>query len=238
MKLLAIIPARRDSREIPNKNAVMVGSKPLIHWTIECALSAPSVERVLVTTDSRELVDLAIESGAEAPFLRPPELARDDTPGIEPIIHAITWLADHEALRPEYIVVLQPTSPLRSPDDIEGAFDLARERDADAVVSVVSARQHPLWMKNLEPDGRMTDFIPQANIPYRRQDLPEVYALNGAIYLGRTEIIVNKRSWYTEKTYGFVMPPERSLDVDTKWDLDLAGMLLRVKRGDDPDADR
>jgi len=238
MKLLAVIPAKSGSRGIPNKNATLIAGKPLIQWTIECALAAPSVDRVLVTTDSPELADLAVRNGADAPFLRPPELARDDTPGIDPVIHVIKWLRKHESLFPEYVVALQPTSPLREPEDIEGVLKLALEKDADAVVSVVTVNQHPLWMKTIDPDGLMRNFMPEKEMPFRRQDLPDLYTLNGAIYLGRAEVVLTAGGWYTERTYGYVMPPEKSIDVDTPWDLNLADLLLRKRNGDGAGADR
>jgi N-acylneuraminate cytidylyltransferase/CMP-N,N'-diacetyllegionaminic acid synthase len=226
MRLLAIIPARKGSRGIPDKNIAVVGGKPLISWTVECALASASIERVLVTTDSKEIADIAVEAGADVPFMRPPELARDDTPGIEPILHAVKWIKDNEGPIPRYVVVLQPTSPLRAPEDVEAALDLAVRKDADAVVSVVTAERHPYWMKTLEPDGRMSNFISGKEIPFRRQDLPDVYALNGAIYLAKTEFLFREGGWYSDETYGYIMPVERSLDVDTPWDLDLADMML------------
>ncbi len=226
MNLLAIIPARKGSRGIPDKNIKIVGRKPLINWTIECALASPSVDRVLVTTDSKIIANVAVEAGAEVPFMRPAELARNDTPGIDPILHAVKWVRDNEGLTPRYVVVLQPTSPLRTPDDIEAALALAVRKDGNAVVSVVSTEQHPYWMKTLEPDGKMTNFISGKEIPFRRQDLPDVYSLNGAIYLARTEFLLREGGWYSDETYGYVMPMERSLDVDSPWDLDVADMAL------------
>jgi CMP-N,N'-diacetyllegionaminic acid synthase len=226
MNLLAIIPARKGSRGTPDKNIAVVGGKPLVRWTVECALASPSIERVLVTTDSKEIASIAVEAGADVPFMRPPELGRDDTPGIEPILHAVKWIRDNEGLTPRYVVVLQPTSPLRAPEDIEAALALAVRRDGDAVVSVVTAERHPYWMKTLEPDGRMSNFMSGKEIPFRRQDLPDVYALNGAIYLARTEFLLRKGGWYSADTYGYVMPVDRSLDVDTPWDLNLADLVL------------
>jgi len=226
MNLLAIIPARKGSRGIPDKNIKIVGRKPLINWTIECALASPSVDRVLVTTDSKIIANVAVEAGAEVPFMRPAELARNDTPGIDPILHAVKWVRDNEGLTPRYVVVLQPTSPLRTPDDIEAALALAVRKDGNAVVSVVSTERHPYWMKTLEPDGKMTNFISGKEIPFRRQDLPDVYSLNGAIYLARTEFLLREGGWYSDETYGYVMPMERSLDVDSPWDLDVADMAL------------
>ncbi len=226
MNLLAIIPARMGSKGIRDKNLASVGGKPLIAWSIQCALASLSVERVIVTTDSKAIAAMAVELGAESPFLRPPELASDDTPGIAPVLHALQWIRDNEGGLPLYSIVLQPTSPLRAPEDIDGAMELAGKREADAVVSVVSTERHPCWMKTLDSTGRMNNFMPGREVPFRRQDLPDVYALNGAIYLARSEFLLREEGWYSENTYGYVMPVERSLDVDTPWDLELADMLL------------
>lgn len=233
MKISAIIPARSGSQSIPNKNIATVADKPLIAWTIEASKSAPSIDRVIVSTDSRKIADIGEKYGAEIPFLRPPELAQDDTPGIEPIIHAVNWLENHDNYRPDYVICLQPTSPLRNSGDIEAAVRLAIDKEADAVVSLTFPEHHPYWMKKIDSEGRMNDFF-QTDKPYpRRQELPPAYALNGAIYLARRDILLKQGSWYTESTYAYIMPPERSIDVDSSWHLSLAELLLRERSNDE-----
>lgn len=211
----------------------MVGGKPLIAWTIEAARGAKSVERVVVTTDCPGIVEVSRRHGAEVPFMRPAELATDDAPGILPAIHAVEWLEENENYQPDYVAYLQPTSPLRTAEDIDNAMRLAEEKRADGVVSVTEAGQHPLWMKTIDAEGRMADFLPQRQEVVRRQDLPPVYGLNGAIYLVRRDVLLTQRTFYNDRTFPYVMPSERSLDIDTPWDLFLVGLILDHRRRDE-----
>jgi len=230
MSVLAIIPARGGSKAIPRKNVAAVGGKPLIAWTIEAALSANCIERCIVSTDDEQIAVVAKGAGAEVPFMRPPELAQDDSPSAATVLHALKWLDDNERYEPDFVILLQPTSPARSADDIDHAMRLALEKDADAVVSVCLAKDHPYWVKEMKPDGLLQDFVRPPKPVTRRQDLPPAYVLNGAIYLGRRSVWLETGSCYTEKTYGYVMPVERSLDIDTPWDLHVAGMILKGER--------
>ncbi|MGB6064907.1 MAG: acylneuraminate cytidylyltransferase family protein [Desulfomonilaceae bacterium] len=223
----AIIPARSGSKGIPGKNLRPVAGKPLIAWTVEAALAATLLDRVIVSTESSQIVEVALRYGAEAPFMRPENLAQDDTPGVAPVLHAAEWLEENQGYRPDLIMLLQPTSPLRISEDIDNAIALAVKRKADAVVSVTLAGAHPFWMKRIHYDGRMTDFIKLDRPIDRRQDLPPLYVLNGAIYLARYEVLMEWKTFDTDNTFSFVMPPERSLDVDTPWDLYLADLVLK-----------
>lgn len=229
-RVLAVVPARGGSKSIPRKNLAPLAGRPMIVYTIEPAIAANCISRLVVTTDSPEIAEVARNHGAEVPFLRPIELARDDTPGIDPILHAVRWLEEHEGYRADYVMVLQPTSPFRTPEDIRGALRLAEARRADAVVTVSLADHHPYWMKRLDESGRLQSFI-SLDRPYtRRQDMPPAYALNGAIYLARWAALLSKRTFYTENTYAYVMPQERSLDVDSPWDLYLADLVMRHRK--------
>ena len=226
-EVLAIVPARAGSKSVPLKNIAQVGNKPLIAYTIAAALGAEGVDRVIVSTNSHRIARIATSFGAEVPFLRPRRFAKDDTPGFLPIFHAIQWLEEHEGYRPDYVMCLQPTSPLRTSEDIESAIHLAKEKNADSVVSVTPAKHHPYWMKFVDSEGRASDFAPLVRPISRRQGLPLVYAVNGAIYLARRDVLIGRRTWYTECTYAYIMPEERSLDIDTPWDLNVADLVLR-----------
>jgi CMP-N,N'-diacetyllegionaminic acid synthase len=225
--VLGLVPARGGSKSILNKNIALVAGKPLIAYTIEAARAAPSVSRLVVSTDSPEIAAVARTHGAEVPFLRPSELAQDDTPGIAPVLHAVRWLEEEQSYRPDYVVLLQPTSPLRAPGDIEAAMELAREREADAVVSVCPARDHPSWMKRIDACGRLADFGASGEAYTRRQDLPPAYALNGAVYVARRGVLLELQTFYTARTHAYIMPLERSLDIDTPWDMYLAELILK-----------
>ena len=223
-----IIPARGGSKGIPRKNVALVGGRPLLFWTTSEARKCRSLDRVIVSTEDNEIADLARSLGAEVPFSRPAGLAQDETPGIAPIIHATEWLEEHEGYRPEYVVALQPTSPLRSADDITSALKLAEEKDADAVVSVTPAHNHPYLAKRVLNDGRIQEFIPQERRYGGRQEFPPVYTLNGAIYLVKRSVLLQEGTFYTDRTFAYVMPPERSIDIDDPWDLHLADLTLRA----------
>jgi N-acylneuraminate cytidylyltransferase/CMP-N,N'-diacetyllegionaminic acid synthase len=232
MKLLAIIPARGGSKGIPHKNIAPVGGKPLIAWTIEAALTSGFVERCVVSTDDEQIAVAAMNVGADVPFLRPEKLARDDTPGIEPVLHAVQWLDEHEGYQPDYVMLLQPTSPLRSAKDIKAAIDLADVNNADSVISICEVSYHPYWTMRLSEDCTLVNFL-EMNLDSlldkypRRQDLPPAYAENGAIYLVRRSVLLEHRSLYGKRMYGYVMPSERSLDLDSPWDLHLAELILK-----------
>lgn len=227
--VLALITARGGSKGIPRKNIVPLAGKPLIAWTIEAARKSPSVDRVVVSTDDPGIAEIARQCGAETPFLRPAELARDDSSHIDTVIHGVRWLGEQQGYTPDYVLLLQPTSPLRTSDDIDAAVALAIAKRADAVVSVCLSPAHPYLMRRVEADGKLREYEPRPSGYLRRQVLPPVYVENGAIYLADREALLRDRSWYSNNTYAYIMPAERSIDVDTMWDLKLAAWLLTEK---------
>lgn len=231
MPILAIIPARGGSKGIPDKNIAVVAGQPLIAWTIAAARAATAIDRVVVSTDSPRIAEIAVAKGAEVPFLRPAALAGDHAPGMAVILHALGWLAEHDGRRPDVVMCLQPTSPLRTAQDIDAAAAVLTQPHTDAVVSVTAAEHHPAWMKQIDPSGRLVDFGGSA-APVRRQDLPPAYALNGAIYMARRPLLEETGDWYGGTTRAYVMPAERSLDIDTPWHLHLADLLLRERSGE------
>jgi CMP-N,N'-diacetyllegionaminic acid synthase len=226
---MAIIPARGGSRGVPGKNIHPVAGRPLLAWTIDAARDARAITRVIVSTENAEIAEIARQHGAEVPMMRPAELARDDTPTVDAIVHAVDWLQDHERYCPDYVSVLQPTSPLRTAADIDAAMTILRARSAAAVVGVCLAPHHPHWMKRVDGDGAISSLFEfDESLP--RQKLPPVYVLNGALYLVRRDVLTERRSLYAEKTHAYVMPIERSLDIDTAWDLQVADLVLSARR--------
>lgn len=224
--LLFLVPARGGSKGVPGKNIADVGGRPLIAWSIDAGRGAHHRGRVIVSTDSAEIAEIARRHGAEVPFLRPAELAGDDAPSLDMALHSLQWLEANENYRPDYLVLLQPTSPLRESVDVDAAIEMAVLRNADAVVSVSPASCHPYWTRMLGSDGQLQEFMHPPIPAGRRQDLPEVFGLNGAIYLIKPEVLAAKRTWYPQGAYGYVMPPERALDIDTPWDLHLADLIM------------
>lgn len=219
---LAIIPARGGSKGIPRKNLRLVAGKPLLAWTVEAAKKSRYIDRLILSSEDAEIIAAARSLGCEVPFVRPAELARDDTPGIEPVLHALQVLSE----KYDYVVLLQPTSPLRRAEDIDGCIAHCVDQRALACVSVTEPAHHPYWMYQLAQDGYLKPFLLREKVPARRQDLPPVYALNGAVYVARCDWLQEKRTFLSEETTAFVMPPERSVDVDSVYDLMLAEFLL------------
>lgn len=227
-RVVAVVPARGGSKSIPRKNLAATAGKPLLVWTLEVAHGCPIVDRVVLSTEDEEIARVGLAHGAEVPFRRPAELAGDDTPGMAVVEHALLWLQERERYRPDYVLSLQPTSPLRTRKDVEEAFAISQREEADAVVSVTRVREHPAWMKTVDAKGRLADAF-ELPVPSTRQELPAFHVLNGAIYLATVDVVLSRKTWYTDRTYAYVMPPERSIDIDTMWDLRVAEMILRER---------
>ena len=219
MKILGIIPARIGSKGIPQKNIKNFNGKPLISWTIETALKCPLISETIVSTESQEIADIAKCYGARVPFMRPNELAKDTTSGIEPVLHAIQQLPEYD-----WILLLQPTSPLRTPDDICGIINLVKDKNASSAVSVSEAINHPYWTYSLD-DGKLINLC-KNETKLHRQDLPRAYNLNGALYLVSRSFLETKRTLTDKSTLAYVMPRHRSVDIDDMDDWDFAEYLI------------
>lgn len=227
--ILALIPARGGSKGIPKKNIRPLAGKPLINYTIEAALQSRYQIRVVVSTDDEEIAKIARAAGAEVPFLRPAELAQDETPTFPVVQHALQWLEQHEAYQPKLVVLLQPTSPLRRPEHIDRALELILSSEADSVVSLCEAEHSPYWMKKVDAEGRVSPFISIEEEYTRRQDLPKVYRLNGAIFVTRSEVIMRKNRLLGDDTRAYIMEQDDSIDIDTELDFKLAELLIKER---------
>jgi CMP-N,N'-diacetyllegionaminic acid synthase len=219
--VLAVIPARGGSKGVPRKNVRLLGGKPLIAWTIEAAARSAHIDRMITTTEDAEILSVAREFGCEIPFVRPAELAADNTPGMAPIRHALNQLTGYD-----YVVVLQPTSPLRNTADIDGCISRCSELNADACVSMEVATTPPQWLYIKREGFFVESFLQGAQANVRRQEIPEVYGLNGAVYVARTRWIDSGHSFLDGKVACYEMPPERSLDVDTEWDWHVLSQIV------------
>ncbi|MCH8042455.1 MAG: acylneuraminate cytidylyltransferase family protein [Planctomycetes bacterium] len=229
--VLSVITARGGSKGIPKKNIAPLGGRPLIAWSIEASLSASLVSRTIVSTDDEEIAAVAAEWGAEVPFMRPAELSGDTAPHDATVLHAAQWHIEDTGSRPDYVLLLQPTSPFRTPADIDAAVRLAIETGADSVVGVQQALSHPMLTKRIDERGRLHAFGVAADGYARRQDLPPAHITNGAIYLARGEVLFERRSLQGEHVVAYEMPAERSLDIDTPWDLHVANLIVRDREG-------
>jgi N-acylneuraminate cytidylyltransferase/CMP-N,N'-diacetyllegionaminic acid synthase len=221
LKTFALIPARGGSKGIPRKNVKLIAGKPLIVWTIEAALRSSMLDAVVVSTDDAEIAEVARRAGAQVPFMRPAELAQDQTPGLDPVLHALDQLPQYDS-----VLLLQPTSPLRTTEDIDACLQLAIERQAPSVVSVTEAETHPYWTYRVN-EGRALERMIDAAPVARRQDLPEVVAINGALYFADASWLRRSHSLVSAETLAYVMTRERSVDLDTPLDWKLAELLLK-----------
>ncbi len=212
--VLALITARGGSKGLPGKNIAPVLGRPLIDFSIAAARAARGIDRVVLSTDDESIAAVARSAGCEVPFMRPAHLATDRASSMDVVLHALDTLPAFDL-----VVLLQPTSPARSAQDIEAACALLLRHQASTCVSVTLAEQSPYWMFNLGSDDRLQALIP-APAATRRQDLPPTYLLNGAVYVARCEPLRRQRSFVAPDTVAYVMPPERSIDIDTASDLD------------------
>ena len=210
--LVALIPARSGSKGIRNKNIKLFCGKPLIQWSIEAALRSSFVDRVIVSTDSQEYADLALNLGAEVPFLRPAKYAQDDSPSIDMILHALDYIPEAKN-----ILLLQPTSPLRDHKDIESMYNFWKSKPYLSIVSISKSKIHPSWMFELNNDLTINSFTKEIKA-FRRQDLPDIYLINGSMYLASRDFLIKEKSFISPNTLGFIMPKEKSIDIDDEDD--------------------
>ncbi|EGQ7930512.1 TPA: acylneuraminate cytidylyltransferase family protein [Vibrio vulnificus] len=229
MKILAITPARGGSKRLPGKNIKNLNGKPLIQWTIDAALAVPEIARVMVTTDCDEIAEIAKQAGAEVPFIRPPELATDTSSSTDVIRHALDFYrAQGEEF--DFVLLLQPTSPIRSADDIRHAIEQLKAHTADAVVSVCPCDHSPLWANTLPDDRSMADFIRHEVSQLRSQDLPDYYRINGAIYLTKVSRFYQENSLFlSSNIFAYVMDNESSVDIDHELDFLIAETVLKYR---------
>lgn len=225
---VAIIPARAGSKRLPGKNMRPLSGKPLIQWSIEVAFQSGCFDEVIITSDSDEILSLAHSLNCYC-VRRPPELATDASPTFQAILHAIEAFEQDKNQSVSHIMLLQPTSPLRSVTDIKHAFALKKESGADSLISVCEMEHSPLWSNTLDTEGRMDDFLRAEIINKRSQDLPTYYRLNGAIYLTEADRIKEHNGFFMPNSRALIMPGERSVDVDTILDFKIAESILNAK---------
>lgn len=216
MNITALITARGGSKGLPRKNMNTFCGKPLIQWSIELAQKSPLINRVIVSTDSQEIADLSNRLGAEVPFLRPASLASDRSPVIDTILHLLDRLPEIE-----YLILLQPTSPLRNLTDIKNAVEIEKLYKSNSVVTLVEHDKHPSLMFSLDNSLKLKPFQKEHNLT-NRQSYEKVYLLNGAIYLVKRSFVIKNKKLINAETIASIMPKERSIDIDNIDDWNLA----------------
>ncbi|MGI9316593.1 MAG: cytidylyltransferase domain-containing protein [bacterium] len=223
-QFVAIIPARKGSKRLPGKNLLPLSGKPLIEWTINAALEAGLFDQIIVTSDDQDILTKAKSSGVIS-ILRPKELASDTATTVDTVLHALDS-ALPSGNSSNRFMLLQPTSPLRTADDIVQASEIMYDADSDSVISVCPAEHPPQWYGKLGVNGSMTSFLQYDPVHMRSQDLGGYYRLNGAIYCANTIEFRSKKSFFLPNSHAYVMPIERSVDIDSEFDLFIAEAIL------------
>jgi CMP-N,N'-diacetyllegionaminic acid synthase len=225
MNILAIIPARGGSKGIPGKNIKLLAEKPLIVYSIEAAIKSKYVNKTVVSTDNDEIGRISKKYGAEV-IKRPNELAQDDSPTIDAVIHVLTTL-ERKGYLADILVLLQPTSPLRTQEDVDNAINLfIKNKDkCDSIVSVCEFEHSPYWSLKIEKDYLKPNFG-EEYFNMRRQDLPKLYRPNGSLFISKTASLLKFNSFYGEKILPYIMSEEKSIDIDTDVDFRLAESIM------------
>jgi CMP-N,N'-diacetyllegionaminic acid synthase len=236
MIVLGLITARAGSKGIPHKNVRPLGGRPLIVYTIEAARGAKLLDRVVLSTDDPVAAGIARDLGCEVPFTRPAELAQDDTPHLPVVQHAVNWLASEQGYRPDAILILQPTSPFRRPEQIDAAIRLMKEKGADSVVGVseVPAHLHPTRMLSIDEQGFARLLMSGEPVRKRvtgRKRLTRVWLINGAIYLVRTEALYDPHepNLFGDRVRIYVMDSDTGMNIDEPEDWDVAERSLAAR---------
>lgn len=228
MKILAIIPARSGSKGLKDKNIKLLNGKHLIGYSIEEAIKSNVFEDIIVSTDSEKYAKIAKKYGATVPFLRTEELS-NDTSKVSDVILDIIQKMEELGKKYDCFMLLQPTSPLRTANDIIKSLNLYNDKSANVVISVSEAEHSPLWMNTIDEDLSMSDFIKVVNT--NRQELKKYYRINGAIYLSNIEFYKKTKNFFQEKSFAYIMEKSSSIDIDDIYDFTLAEILLNTIRG-------
>lgn len=226
--ILVIIPARGGSKGIPRKNIKELNGKPLIAYTIEEAKKSQYIDRIVISTEDEEIAAVSKKFGAEIPYLRPKELAQDNSPTVDCVIHMLNWLQQNEEYVPDYICLLQCTSPLRTFKDIDGTIEKMINTGMDGAVSICEAEINPYWT-NIFDGNKLKNFIDEGKKIIRRQDLPKIYNINGSIYVIKIEPLLRKKTFEVENITGYIMNNENSIDIDNEIDFKFAELLIKER---------
>nr|WP_319540027.1 acylneuraminate cytidylyltransferase family protein [uncultured Methanospirillum sp.] len=226
-KILGVITARGGSKRIPRKNIIELCGKPLIYYTIKAAKESKLLHKCIVSSDDDEIIEISKKYGADVPFKRPDYLSTDYTKSVDVLIHAVQYMEEFEHFFPDIIVILEPTSPLRTALDIDLALQIHLDSDADSVVSIIKTDHwHPIRAKKIQ-GKRLVDYCIEENEGVRRQDLPPAYFRNGAFYSVNRDILISQHQIYGNLISYYIMPDTRSIDINTEIDLQLAELLMK-----------
>lgn len=229
--ILGTVCARGGSKGVPRKALRDIGGRSLLQRAIECGLACPSLDRLLVSTDDREIADLAVDAGAELPFIRPPELARDNTPKWEVFRHLVDWVETREGIKVDILVDLDVCVPLRIPDDVSACVGVLEGCGPEVAVTAFEAHRNPYFNMVEETEGGLVRVVKELPAPvHNRQEAPKVYSLSPAVYAVRRSALRTWEHWSKAPLAVHVIPWERAWDIDTEIDLAFVEFLLERRR--------
>lgn len=227
---LGIVPARGGSKGLPGKNIKELCGKPLIAWSIESGLKSKYLDEVIVTTDSKDIANIAKQYGASVPFLRPDVLANDTATSFDAIKHTIEFYKNEMKKEFDYIVLLEPTSPLREARDIDIAIEQLFNSNADSIVGICKTEdQNPAFLVFKNEKDFISGYENHDMKVLRRQDIKDVYFFEGTIYISKTDVLLNKKTFYHENTIGYVVPKYKSLEIDDIDDFIMVEAIMKHK---------
>lgn len=227
-RILGLILARGGSKGLPDKNVRRIANKPLIEWTVEAGLHSRYIDDLLLSTDSQLIADIAIMAGAKAPFLRPSEFAKDTSPSIDAILHAVNWVEEHWG-QYEYLVLLEPTSPLREALDIDAAIEaLENDNDAESIVGVCKTEAiHPAFFCYIR-EGRLAPYSGSFEVK-RRQEIEDLFFFEGSVYVSHISSLKTRKAFYHDKTIPYIVPKWKSFEIDDIIDFIIVERLLELR---------
>lgn len=224
-KILGIIPARAGSKRIPNKNLNLLGDKPLIQYTIEAGINSSKIDRLVLTTDDKNIIELASKFDIEIPFVRPDELSGDTSSSYDVVIHCLNWLSKNYNYHPDAVMLLQPTCPFRDSYDIDNAIEEYLNSSKESLISASKVFQHPCDCFKIV-DGK----IQFADAPIKGREFPEYYFDSGAIYITSVNFLKDRKIFFDESPIIFNMSKEHSIDIDEFFELRVADSLIHYKK--------
>lgn len=223
-KVLGLIPARGGSKGLPGKNIMDLSGKPMIAWTIEAAKNSKVIDQVVLSSECEEIISIAKFWGCSTPFKRPKDLATDEAKSIDVVLHTLAQLPNFD-----YIIILQPTSPLRTANHIDSAFKLLQDNNSKSCVSVCEVEQSPYWMFRINQNLRLERIIKDEEFSHRRQDLPLAYYPNGAIYIAKVDWLLKNKKLIDTESIAYTMKKEDSIDIDNINDLKIAMETINTR---------
>lgn len=222
-KVISIILARGGSKRLPNKNILSFVGKPLISWTIEAAKQSQYVDRIILSTDSKEIAEVAKIYGVDVPFMRPKKYATDIASSESVVLHVLHWIQENEGKQYDYVILLQPTSPLRTSRHIDEAVEkVLKNANADTLVSVTLMKKNPYWLQKIDKEGFLHGVFVK-----KEKKSEDLYLPNGALFIAETKRFLKQQRFYTKKTIAYIMESEVSIDIDEEANFLVAETLLQ-----------